>query len=196
MRTSASGESALLLLDVVQVLSKEQVDYAIVGAMAASVYGVIRASRDADALLSISVPALTGLERTFRAAGFHTELRRGDFDDPIGAVLTLQDSFDNQVDLLVGIRGFDPEAFSRSIEVSLYGEPLKFVSLEDFIAMLFAGGPQDIADAKSAIESALEPLDLDLVHKLASRYGADTVRLLENLLGDLVREKDSGLELN
>jgi predicted nucleotidyltransferase len=197
MRTNASGESALLLLDVVQVLSKEQVDYAIVGAMAASVYGVIRASRDADALLSISVPALTGLERTFRAAGFRTELRRGDFDDPIGAVLTLQDSFDNQVDLLVGIRGFDPEAFSRSIEVPLYGEPLKFVSLEDFIAMkLFAGGPQDIADAKSAIESALEPLDLDLVRKLASRYGADTVRSLENLLGDHVREKDSGLELD
>lgn len=31
MPTSATGESALLLLDVVQVLSKEQVDYAIVG---------------------------------------------------------------------------------------------------------------------------------------------------------------------
>ena len=197
MRTSASGESALLLLDVVRVLGKEQVDYAIVGAMAASVYGVIRASRDADALLSISVPALAGLERTFRATGFHTELRRGDFDDPIGAVLTLQDSFDNQVDLLVGIRGFDPEAFSRSIEVSLYGEPLKFVSLEDFIAMkLFAGGPQDVADAKSAIESALEPLDLDLVRKVAARYGADTVGSLENLLDGLGREKDSGLELD
>lgn len=160
-------------------------------------YGVIRASRDADALLSISVPALAGLERIFRAAGFDTQLRRGDLDDPIGAVLTLQDSFDNQVDLLVGIRGFDPEAFSRSIEVSLYGEPLKFVSLEDFIGMkLFAGGPQDIADAKSAIEVALEPLDLDLVRKLAVRYGANTVGSLENLLGGLVREKDSGLELD
>jgi predicted nucleotidyltransferase len=197
MRTRASGESALLLLDVVEVLGKEQVDYAIVGAMAASVYGVIRASRDADALLSISVPALTELERTFRSAGLHTELRRGDFDDPIGAVLMLQDSFDNQVDLLVGIRGFDPEAFSRSIEVSLYGEPLKFVSLEDFIAMkLFASGLQDIADAKNAMESALEPLNLELLHKLASRYGADTIHSLENLLGDLVREKDSGLELD
>jgi len=197
MRTSASGESALLLLDVVQVLGKEQVNYAIVGAMAASVYGVIRASRDADALLLISVPALAGLEHTFRAAGFQTALRRGDFDDPIGAVLTLQDSFDNQVDLLVGIRGFDPVAFSRSIEISLYGEPLKFVSLEDFIAMkLFAGGPQDIADATSAIECALEPLDLDLVRRLAARYGADTAGSLEKVLGGLVREKDSGLELD
>jgi hypothetical protein len=92
MRTRASGESALLLLDVVRVLGKEQVDYAIVGAMAASVYGVIRASRDADALLSISVPALTGLELAFRAAGFHTELRRGDFDDPIPSAKRTQGS--------------------------------------------------------------------------------------------------------
>ncbi len=51
MRTRASGESTLLLVDAVQVLRAAQVDYAIIGAMAASVHGVIRASRDADALL-------------------------------------------------------------------------------------------------------------------------------------------------
>jgi hypothetical protein len=50
MRTKASGESTLLLLDAVQVLRAEHVDYAIIGAMAAAVHGVIRASRDADAL--------------------------------------------------------------------------------------------------------------------------------------------------
>lgn len=44
------------------------------------------------------------------------------------------------------------------------------------------------------MESALEPLDLDLVHKVAARYGADTVGSLENLLGGPGREKDSGLE--
>ena len=190
MRTSASGESTLLLLDVVQVLCKEKVDYAVVGAMAASVYGVIRASRDADALLSIGVPALSGLEQSFRRAGFRTELRSGDFEDPIGAVLTLQDGFDNQVDLLVGIRGFDAAAFSRSIEVAFDGESLKFVSLEDFVAMkLFAGGPQDIADAKIALEVALEPIDLNLLLRLAARYGTQTVRSLENVLGH-AREKD------
>ena len=196
MRTTASGESALLLLDVVKVLHKEKVDYAIVGAMAASVYGVIRASRDADALLSISVPALSGLEETFHRAGFRTELRRGDFEDPIRAVLKLEDRFDNQVDLLVGIRGFDPAAFSRSIELAFNGEPLKFVSFEDFVAMkLFAGDPQGIAYAKCALEVALEPVDLNLLRKLAAGYGSQTVRSLENLLGTPLREKDSGLEL-
>ncbi len=93
MRTRGSGESALLLLDAVQVLRAANVDYAIIGAMAASVHGVIRASRDADALLSISPAALSRLERSFRAAGFGTELRQGDAGDPIGAVLAVHDQF-------------------------------------------------------------------------------------------------------
>ncbi len=50
MRTRRSGESALLLLDVVDLLAREQVGYAVVGAMAASVHGVLRASMDADAV--------------------------------------------------------------------------------------------------------------------------------------------------
>jgi hypothetical protein len=54
MRTKASGESTLLLLDAVQVLRSANVDYVVVGALAAAVHGVVRASFDADALLSIS----------------------------------------------------------------------------------------------------------------------------------------------
>jgi predicted nucleotidyltransferase len=192
MRTKASGESTLLLVDAVQVLRAAQVDYAIIGAMAASVHGVIRASRDADALLSITTSALPDLERSFRATGFITELRRGDMDDPISAVLTLHDEFENRVDLLVGIRGFDPQAFSRTIDVPLDGEPLRFVGLEDFIAMkIFAGSPQDISDATTALEVATDLLDVNLLRQLSRRYGADTARSLENVLASLSRDSDS-----
>jgi predicted nucleotidyltransferase len=192
MRTKASGESALLLVDAVQVLCAAQVDYVIIGAMAASVHGVIRASRDADALLSITASALPGLERSFGAAGFKTELRRGDMDDPISAVLTLHDEFENRVDLLVGIRGFDLQAFSRAIDVPLDGESLRFVGLEDFVAMkIFAGSPQDVSDATTALEVATGPLDVNLLRQLSRRYGVDTARSLESVLATLSRDSDS-----
>jgi predicted nucleotidyltransferase len=188
MRTKASGESTLLLLDAVQVLRAENVEYAVIGAMAASVHGVLRASRDADALLSISASALSGLERSFKRAGFNTELRRGDMEDPINAVLALSDGFANRVDLLVGIRGFDPSAFSRTIEVEFDGEPLRFVGLEDFVAMkIFAGGPQDISDARNVLEAASEPAKAELLRHLAGRYGPDTVRSMESVLDGLHR---------
>jgi hypothetical protein len=194
MRTKARGESTLLLLDAVEILRAEHVDYAAIGALAASVHGVIRASRDADALLSINPAALTGLERHFKTAGFSTELRRGDLGDPIGAVLKLRDRFDNRVDLLVAIQGFDPKAFSRTIEVPLDEGSLKVVSLEDFVAMkLFAGGPQDLIDAGNALQAALEPPNIGLLRELAGRYGTETSRSMDSLLQERDRNLDGDL---
>ena len=48
MRATRSGESALLLLDVVDLLSDQNIDHAVVGALAASIHGAMRASMDAD----------------------------------------------------------------------------------------------------------------------------------------------------
>jgi hypothetical protein len=105
MRTQRPGESALLLLDAVDVLTHARVSYAVVGAMAASVHGVVRASVDAGAVIALPTHELRDLERKFRQHGFQTELRFGDPDDPIAAVLALSDVHDNRVDLLVGLRG-------------------------------------------------------------------------------------------
>jgi len=41
------------LLDVIEVLARERIDYAVIGAMAASIHGVVRASTDADVVRSL-----------------------------------------------------------------------------------------------------------------------------------------------
>jgi hypothetical protein len=141
MRTKGPGEAALLLLDVVVFLRAEKIDYAVIGAMAASVHGVVRASVAADAILSLTAAELGSLERKFKAASFETDLRRGDPEDPISALLALTDRYGNRVDLSVGLRGLEAEAFLRAIDVPFVGEVLRVVGREDFIAMkLFAGG--------------------------------------------------------
>ncbi len=185
MRATRAGESALLLLDAVDVLQRAQVGYAVIGAMAASVHGLVRASMDADAILALPARELADLERRFRATGIETELRYGDSDDPIGAVLALTDSFGNSVDLLVGLRGLDPGAFGRALDVPFQGKPLRVVGREDFIAMkLFAHGPQDLSDAEFALTAAGESLDLPLLERLATRYGAETLAALRKLLAN------------
>lgn len=130
MRTTGPGESALLLLDAVDVLTAEGINYAVVGAMAGSVHGIVRASFDADAVLSLSVQRAPELERKFTAAGFQTTLRRGDPDDPIGALLSLSDAFENRVDLLIGLRGLEPTAFSRAIELTFEKTALRVIVTE------------------------------------------------------------------
>ena len=151
--------------------------------MAASVHGIVRASMDADAVLSLTIQETPTLEREFRAAGFRTELRRGDPDDPIAGVLSLTDAYGNRVDLLVGLRGLDPDAFSRTVELIFHGAELRVVGLEDFIAMkIFAGGPHDMADARAAITAAGDRLDLPLARTLAQRFGRDVAVTLGKIV--------------
>jgi hypothetical protein len=183
MRTTRPGQSALLLLDAVQILRREGVDYLVVGAFALSAHGVVRASTDADALLSVSPKRLAELRTVFDRTGFGTILRRGDADDPIPAMLVLTDSHGNQVDLLGGLRGLDDKVFSRGVDVPFLGEILRIVGREDFVAMkCFAGGPQDILDARSAYHGADGPLDLDLLRTVTRRFGRDAADRLEAVI--------------
>jgi hypothetical protein len=183
MRAQRAGESALLLLDVIDQLRRANVQYAVVGAMAASVHGAVRASMDADAVIALPVHDLSALEGLLRATGLTIELRYGDSDDPIGAVFEISDSLGNRVDLLAGLRGLDPAAFARVVVVPFQGEQLRVVGREDFIAMkLFANGPQDIADAEFAAAAAGESLDTALLERLASRFGPETLDALRKLL--------------
>jgi hypothetical protein len=183
MRAARPGQSALLLLDVVEPLRSEQLDYVVIGAFALSVHGVVRASTDADALIQTSVSRMKQLCRVFENAGFEAELRQGDADDPIPAMLVLSDSHGNRVDLLGGLQGLDPKVFTRGIEVMFRDGTLRFVGREDFIAMkCFAQRPQDLLDAKAAYRTAERPLELDLMRRVARRFGREAADRLEEIL--------------
>jgi predicted nucleotidyltransferase len=188
MRATRPGESALLLLDVVDVLTNQKIEYAVIGALAASVHGAVRASMDADVVLSIGLPEAKNFGDVLTRAGFQIDLARGDADDPIPALLKITDAHGNRVDMLIGLRGLDPMAFSRTIDIAFQGQTLKFVGREDFIAMkIFAGGPMDLLDASRAITAGGASIDLDLVHSLARRFGVDASQTLNRLLREQTR---------
>jgi hypothetical protein len=183
VRATQAGQSALLLLDVVEVLVRERFDYAVIGALALSVYGAVRASTDVDALLHVPFRRLKDLQTSLRAAGFSTNLRRGEPDDPVQGLLVISDSFGNQVDLLGGLKGLDPQVFSRTLKVPFADQVLRFAGREDFIAMkCFAGAPQDLLDARSAYDGAQAPIDLDLLRTVTRRFGRDAADRLESIL--------------
>ncbi len=138
---------------------------------------------DADVILSVGLSRAKSLEGTLAAAGFQAQLTRGDLEDPIPALLEVTDLHGNRVDLLIGLKGLDHQAFSRSIDVTFQGTTLKFIGLEDFIAMkAFAGGPMDLVDAARAITAGGATVDLDLIRRLAQRFGRQASESLERLL--------------
>jgi len=183
MKARRPGQSPLLLLDVAAVIDKQGIDYVVIGAMAAAVYGPIRATIDADALISVGLAKLKQLQGALKRAGLRADLRQGDAEDPIPALLAVTDKHGNRVDILAGLRGLDSNAFARAIEVPLQGSPLRIVGREDFIAMkCFAGSQKDIADARDVLRSAKAPIDIDLVRRLSMRFGRSAADALDQLL--------------
>jgi predicted nucleotidyltransferase len=171
------------MADVAELLAKQGVRYAVIGAMAAAVHGVVRASLDADAVVALRVREAQALRQSLVEAGYEAVLRAGDVDDPIPALLEVKDRHGNRVDLLIGLRGMDPELMSRTRQVRLAEAVLEVVGREDFIAMkAFAGGPVDLADARAVIDLDRESLDLELLRRLAQRFGRDAARAVEDLI--------------
>jgi hypothetical protein len=183
MRAKEPGQSLLLMLDVADALTARQIKYAIIGAMAAAVHGAVRASTEADAIVAVPIAEAQHLRGELAALGHMAQLRMGGTEDPVAAILAVQDSFGNRVDLLMGPRGMDPGLNARASPVQFSGESLQVVGPEDFIAMkVFAGVPQDISDARLSIAANSGSLDLELLRGLALRFGRSTALTLETLL--------------
>lgn len=193
MRASVPGQSALLLLDVIDVLNERHIPYAIVGAFAASFYGVVRASLDADALVSIPTSQeVSSLCDVLRAKTLTVEHRRGDQGDPIAAVINIQDQFSNRVDLLLGIRGMNEDAFQRVEKAQFMGSVIKIIGRESFVAMkIFAGSPKDIQDVMGVLDVSGQKINLALLKKLTARHGARCLKKLAAILKER-RKENSG----
>lgn len=186
MKISGPGESSILLLKVIKLLNKLRVPYAIIGAFAASFYGVVRASLDADAVISIgkNEKKLTKLLSFFKKEALKTKIRQGDFSDPIRCVINIEDKFKNRVDLLMGISGMTEDLFDRVVTASFLKTKIKIVGIEDFIAMkIFAGSAKDMQDAIGVLEVSTEKINLPLLKQLTLHYGKKEMKKLKDLLG-------------
>ncbi len=161
------------------------VRYAVIGAFAVSYFGVPRATADADTVIWLSGAGKSeqDLKDGLHAAGYDAQLKRGDIDDPISGAIIVKDRHGNRVDLLLGVRGMDPEAVSRCVDASLLDSSVRIISAEDLIAMkIFAGGPQDLEDVRGILQVSQQLLNLELLRNLTRRYGRDSAHKLAGLL--------------
>jgi len=184
MPTKGPGESPLLFLDVVKILDKFDVAYAVVGAFAAAFYGAIRASIDVDAIISLQNISsnMNQLIDALKDKKYHVKLRMGDQDDPVGAVINVEDGLGNKVDLLMNIKVIHEDVFNRSVKTKFMGTQIMIVGLEDFIAMkIFAGSAKDIDDIKNVL-SADNSLNIKFLKSLVAKQGERAQKQLDKLL--------------
>lgn len=144
---------ASLLDDVVRHLDRNDVRAALIGAVALSVYGVARATFDAD-LLTVDRRVLTDEFWAPLRNRADVEVRRGDYDDPLAGVVRVHRAGDRQVDVVIPKQAFARAIVERAENAVVAGVNLRVVRLADLILLkLFAGGPQDRVDIESLLVS-------------------------------------------
>ena len=75
------------------------------------------------------------------------------------------------------------ERSKRAQIIPFHGGQLRIIGLADFVAMkAFAGSPQDIADARRAIEMNRASLDTELVVRLARGFGHAAAETVDKLI--------------
>jgi hypothetical protein len=187
--------SRLLAAAVVDL--NAQLRFALLGGLAVSTWGVMRATQDIDFLADsdpspIRNPALRDklakfIERQNCRADWHV----GDFDDPIPLLLKIELPAalgSVGADILWAHKRWQREALVRAVGVEVNGDNIPVLHPEDLIlTKLDAGGPQDLLDVKELLSVAHPQLNMTRLKETAARIRLGKV--LEKCLRDISGNK-------
>lgn len=171
--------------------------FALLGGLAVSTWGVIRATQDIDFIADCdpspirNIPLREKLKKSLEEQNTSVEWRVGDYDDPIPLLLRVELSPKFQsvgADILWAHKRWQREALQRAIDVDVDGSKIPVLHPEDLILMkLDAGGPQDLLDVERLLTVGQPQLDLERLKKSAGRLRL--IGKLEKCLPDIGGKK-------
>lgn len=136
------------LSDLVIVLQRHQIPFALIGGLAVSIRGEPRFTADVDVVIGVDLPsAIRWLgvlqESTFRPlVSDAVELMRSVYLLPLRHTVT-----NVKVDVAIGVSGFERQIIARSTKVRVSDLLVPVATAEDLILMkLLAARPRDIED--------------------------------------------------
>lgn len=176
--------SLALAEQVAETAKRLGIDSALIGAAALAVHRYTRGTEDLDLAISIDPQRdLVALEQALAAQGLKTRLRLPDDEDPLGGVLTVWATVDEDghpADIVEVVNFHNPArvvntparlAIARAQRLS--ESALRCVTIEDLIAFkMYAGGLMDHADV---IELLARNPDADIatIRSVAAPFDTD-----------------------
>ena len=132
-----------LLLRVHEALEAAGIPHALIGAAALAVHGVSRSTFDQD-LLVTGTRVLDPRIWAPLTAGATIDIRRGDHDDPLAAVVRVSADGERDVDVIVGRDDWQGEIIEEALADDLRVGAIPVASPTALVLLkLYAGGPQD-----------------------------------------------------
>jgi len=130
---------------VLQVLDRLGIHYAVIGAVAVAARGATRSTLDFDLLTTDRRVFEPSVWAELRGSSV-IDIRKGDFDDPLAGVVRIG-SKPEQIDIVVGKWKWEQRVIDRAQIIDLQGLALRVPITSDLILLkLAAGGPIDQQD--------------------------------------------------
>jgi hypothetical protein len=185
------------LLAAAAVGLNAQLRFALLGGLAVSTWGVMRATQDIDFLADSDPSPIQDLAVREKLTKFlenrntHTNWRVGDYDDPIPLLLKIELPAalgSVGADILWAHKRWQREALVRAVGVEVEGDNIPVLHPEDLIlTKLDAGGPQDLLDVEELLSVAHPQLNMTRLKETAARIRLGKV--LEKCLREVSRKQ-------
>jgi hypothetical protein len=171
-----------LLAEVLQLLEREGVPHALIGAAAMAVRGVSRSTADVDLLCVDSRILEREAWATFEARGLLLRVLKGEPDDPLAGTVRLGGG-DEIVDVVVGRYTWQREIVEAAERLSLGDLSLPVAGPVGLVLLkLHAGGPKDAWDIRALFEVSDDPVAVQAgVESAIHRLPADARHLWSRL---------------
>ena len=160
----------------IDFLSSREIEYALIGGIAAQLWGRVRSTLDVDLLVMLDTTALEQAIPELAAAGLYP---RRPNTVSIGSSAVLQLAFadagsllDVRVDLLTAGTAFHKQVIHRAIKAKLGSSSVRLSRCEDLVVLkLLAERPIDRVDAQVLCQVNRPDLDLDYLRACAESLG-------------------------
>lgn len=183
--------SLALAEQVAETARRLGIDSALIGAAALAVHRYTRGTEDIDLAVAVDPHReLVALQQALATCGLQIRLRLPDDEDPLGGVLTVWATVDEDgqpADVVEVVNFHNPERIvSTPARTAIARAPflpyssLRCVTIEDLVAFkLYAGGLMDHADIVELLSRNPES-DFDAIRSVAAPF--DSAGQLESLL--------------
>lgn len=167
-----------LLAYVTSQLSREQIEFAMIGAAALAAHGVSRSTVDIDLL--VVDPRVLNLTST--TPHITVDIRRGAADDPLAGVVRFSQPHERDVDVVVGRSRWQQDIIRRAQTIEVERLTVPVVDVSGLILLkLYAGGSQDAWDVEQLLASVDRPTAVAAVDLLVRELPDDAQALWERL---------------
>lgn len=160
--------------------------YALIGGLAASMRGRVRATEDLDLILLCNLDEALALVQSLGESDFSTLLE--DYEEVARSALLIpliDQASGIQLDLAIGLSGFEKEIVERADPMIFEGQEVFVATPEDLVVLkTLAGRPQDLQDVRGIVDIQGGKLDwqycLAAAKRLESAVDIDLVEQIEH----------------